>query len=162
MNKQGIVRRHNKNSLSLVESNLSGSESKDSLKVRIDKPLHAWLSHSSGWLSLPSVLSAYSDWLTHFDNSPDKKLDLINNTTQKNIQFLVYLMHSCSGQKCEPCIDVKQSDHRFQNTLWEQFSFNIYIQSFLAIEIIGDEETTDARGVWKHGEVTADVVEMMH
>lgn len=88
MKKQGRVRKHNKNSLSLIDkSNLSDNESKDSLKASIDKPLHAWLSHFSGWLSPPAVLAAYSDWLSHFNNSADKKLDLINEAKQKSIQF---------------------------------------------------------------------------
>ena len=135
-----------------LQSKLSDNESKDSLNVSIDKPLHAWLSHFSGWLSPPAVLSAYSDWLTHFNNSPDKKLDLLNEVIQKNIQFLDYLMHSCSGQKCEPCIELKQSDKRFKNPLWEQFPFNVYSQLFLINENIWDEATTNIRGVSKHHE----------
>lgn len=153
MKKQGRVLKHNKNSLSLIDkSNVSDNESKDSLKINIDKPLHAWLSHFTGWLSPPAVISAYFDWLTHFNNSPGKKLDIINEATQKNIQFIDYLMHSCSGQKCEPCIGVRQSDHRFQNTLWEQFPFNMYAQSFLMNEHIWNEATTAIRGVSEHHE----------
>ncbi len=55
MKKQGRVRKHNKDSLSLIDN-----ESKDSLKVSIDKPLHEWLSHFAGRLSPPAVLAAYS------------------------------------------------------------------------------------------------------
>ncbi|PJE05978.1 poly-beta-hydroxybutyrate polymerase N-terminal domain-containing protein [Legionella sp.] len=146
MKKQGRTWKSNKDSLLLSD------KSKDSLKLSIDKPLHAWLSHYAGWLSPPAVLAAYSDWLTHFNNSPDKKLDIFNEATQKYIQFLAYFMHSCSGEKCEPLIQVKQSDHRFQKTLWEQFPFNIYAQSFLLNENIWDEATTNIRGVSKHHE----------
>jgi len=153
MKKQERVRKHNNNPLSLVaKSTLSNNDSKDSAKVSMDKPLHAWLSHFAGWLSPPAVLAAYSDWLSHFNNSPDKKLDLVHNATQKNIQFLDYLINSCSGQKCEPCIEARKSDHRFQNTLWEQFPFNMYAQSFLINEHIWNEATTNIRGVSKHHE----------
>ena len=153
MKKQGKVRKHNIHPLSLIaKSNLSDNESTNSLKVTIDKPLHEWLSHFAGRLSPPAVLAAYSDWLFHFHNSPDKKLDLINEATKKNMQFLVYLINSCTGQKCEPCIEARKSDHRFQNTLWEQFPFNIYAQSFLMNESIWHEATTNIRGVSKHHE----------
>lgn len=151
MKKQGKVRKHNKNSL-IDQSNLSNHEPKDFLKGSIDKSLHGWLSHFSGWLSSPAVLAAYSDWLIHFNNSPGKKLDIINEATKQSIQFLVYIMHACSGQKCEPCIEVKESDHRFQNPLWEQFPFNICAQSFLMNENIWNEATTNIRGVSKHHE----------
>ena len=115
-----------------------------------DKPLHAWESHFSGWLSPSSFLSAYFDWLTHLRNSPDKKMELINKTAKRNLQFMSYLLHACSGKQCEQCVKLRESDRRFQNELWNKFPFDIYAQFFLLHEKSWDEATQNIRGVSNH------------
>lgn len=60
--------------------------------------------------------------------------------------------------KSDPCIEVRQSDHRFQNELWSQFPFNVYTQSFLLTEAWWDNATTQLRGVSKHHEMIVNFV----
>ena len=113
-----------KNTHEHTESTSSNDPYSD--KLGLDKPLHAWFGHFSGWLS-PSVFSsAYFDWLTHFSQSPDKKIAVVNEAAAKYLKFLIYLLHSCSGQACDPCVEGQASDKRFENILWDQFPFNVY------------------------------------
>ncbi|MBN9227343.1 alpha/beta fold hydrolase [Legionella sp. 39-23] len=116
----------------------------------LDKPLHAWLSHFSGWLSPSTFLSSYYDWLTHLTLSPDKRLELMNNNSTNNLQLLFYLLNICRNQEGEPCVTLRESDHRFQNDLWNQFPFALYSQLFLMTEQAWDKATTNIRGVSKH------------
>ena len=134
------------------KSDLSSSEPESPQKLGLDIPLHACLSHFSGWLSPSIFLSAYFDWQTHFSHSPDKQLELINEATEKYSQFILYFMQSCSGQTSEPCVEGKCFDKRFENSLWCQFPFDVYSQFFLLNEHLWDEATTNVRGVSNHHE----------
>ncbi len=129
--------------------------SKESAKVEnpnLDRILHGYLSHFTGWLSPAACLLAYSDWLTHLTFSPEKCLDLYKNAIQRFSQFSLYTLQSCGGQHCEPCVKIREKDHRFQSPLWNQLPFNLCSQLFLLNERVWDEATTKTRGVSKHHE----------
>jgi polyhydroxyalkanoate synthase subunit PhaC len=116
----------------------------------LDKPLHAWLSRFSGWLSPATFFSAYFDWLSHITLSPDKYLELLNNNSNNNLQLLLYLLKICRNQEGELCVTLRESDHRFQSELWSKFPFALYSQLFLMNEQTWDKATTHIRGVSKH------------
>ena len=61
-----------------------------------------------------------------------------------------YLLKAGSGQQCETCVELRESDHRFKNELWNQFPYNLYSQFFLIHEQVWDEATKDIRGVSTH------------
>ena len=142
-------REQNKHSLS-GKSHASLNELETSQKYSLDKPLHTWLSHFSGWLSPSTSLSAYYDWLTHLSCSPDKQLELLSNNSNNHLQFLIYLLQICRNQKDKPSVELQESDHRFQNDLWSKFPFALYSQLFLMNEQAWDQATTNIRGVSKH------------
>lgn len=116
----------------------------------LDKPLHAWLSHFSGWLSPSTFVSTYFDWLSHVTFSPDKCVELLNNNSTNNLQLLLYLLKTYQNHECTPCVSLRKSDYRFQNDLWDQFPFALYSQLFLINEQAWDKATTNIRGVSKH------------
>ena len=126
------------------------NETDNSQTFGLDKPLHAWLSHFSGWLSPSTFLSSYYDWLTHLTLSPDKHLELLNNNSTNNLHLLLYLLKICHNQESEPCMALRESDHRFQNDLWNKFPFALYSQLFLMNEQAWDMSTTNIRGVSRH------------
>jgi len=143
------TREHNEKLLS-EKSKISLNEAATTENFGFDKLLHAWESHFLGWLSPSSFLSAYFDWLTHLRNSPDKRMRLINEVVKRNLQFMSYLSHSCSGKQCERCMELRESDHRFQNELWNKLPFDICSQFFLLHEKAWDEATQNIQGVSKH------------
>lgn len=137
--------------LNLSPQELEKDQRKDA-QYDMDKIFHTWVSHFIGWLSPAVLVGAYADWLIHFILSPEKNLNSYKNAEQIVSNIYLYTMRSCLGQKCESCVEVRESDHRFQNALWNQFPYNIYAQFFLLNEKAWDEATTNTHGVSKHHE----------
>ncbi|MCW8443915.1 alpha/beta fold hydrolase [Fluoribacter gormanii] len=133
------------------DSLLSKSEKSDYEGLNFDKLFHATISQLCNWLSPGALMMSFADWLIYLLFSPAQRVDLNKNALKKLGQFLLYVQLQ-SQDKCEPCIEVRQTDHRFQNEAWSQFPFNIYSQSFLLTEEWWDNATTQLRGVSKHHE----------
>ncbi len=121
-------------------------------RYTLDTALHSWAGQLGIWLSPSALLLAYADWLIHFGLSPDKYLTLYQETSRKYMQLFPYIVNPLTSKKCELCVPIKKSDHRFQNELWNTFPINIYSQLFLLNENIWNEATTNIRGVSKHYE----------
>ena len=119
-------------------------------KPNLDTMLHSWIGHVGGWLSPSALLLSYTDWLIHFNYSPEKYLEFYKNASDMLSQSLLYTTQSLSSQKCKPYIAVKDSDHRFQSELWNTYPFNIYSQLFLLNEHIWNDATINTRGVSNH------------
>ncbi len=118
----------------------------------LDQPIHAWVSQFTGWLSPSAFLLSYSDWLLHLGNSVEKWLDVSQNATQHYTEFMLYVLRSFQHHDCEPCIEARPTDKRFQSDLWKRIPFNFYAQLFLVNEKIWNEVTTNVRGLSKHHE----------
>ena len=116
----------------------------------VDRMIHASISRFGGWLSPTAFVLAYTDWLAYLNISPAKQQDLRNHAAKKMARFLLYANQCCANISCEKCIPIRQTDHRFQNDLWNQFPFNLYSQSFLLTEQWWDEATTYISGVSAH------------
>ncbi|CAM3017970.1 putative Poly-beta-hydroxybutyrate polymerase [Legionella steigerwaltii] len=116
-----------------------------------DRLFHAAISQFSNWLSPGTLLLSFADWLIYLYFSPAKLANLNKEALKKLGHLLLYIQQQ-SQDECEPCIEVRQTDYRFQNELWSQFPFNVYSQSFLLTEEWWDDATTHLRGVSKHNE----------
>jgi len=115
-----------------------------------DRMMHARISKFGGWLAPVAVELAYSDWLAHLRISHARQIDIFNKTTQKNMLFFFYTMKCFMHEECKLCTPVRQADHRFQNTAWNHWPFNLYSQTFLLCEQFWNEMTTNIPGVAKH------------
>lgn len=115
-----------------------------------DRMYHALLNKFGNWLSPAILLVSFTDWLADLGLSPAKQQDLRENAFKKLVQFLFYMYQQNNEKTCEPCVPVRQTDHRFQNEQWNQYPFNLYSQFFLLTEQWWDEATTNLRGVSKH------------
>lgn len=133
--------------------NLRSSESEqgDYEGLSFDRLFHATISQLSNWTSPGTLLMSFADWLIYLYFSPAKRADLNKNALKKLGHLLQYI-HQQTQDKCAPCVEVRQTDHRFQNELWAKFPFNIYTQSFLLTEEWWNDATTHLRGVSKHHE----------
>lgn len=121
-------------------------------QFNIDKPLHAWMSHFTGWLSPAAILLAYSDWLIHLNNSPDKWLEISNTTAHNLLRFTLYVLQHYTDRECKTCVRASQTDKRFQSDLWNKPPFNFYSQLFLLQEKSWDIATKNVGGVSSHHE----------
>lgn len=116
-----------------------------------DRLFHAAISRFSNWLSPATFLLSFADWLLYLYFSP-AKLGNLNIEALKKLGHLLLYIQQQSQDENKPCIEVRQTDYRFQNELWSQFPFNVYAQSFLLTEEWWDDATTHLRGVSKHNE----------
>ncbi|WP_392537381.1 PHA/PHB synthase family protein [Legionella sp. 227] len=116
-----------------------------------DRLFHAAISRFSNWLSPATLLLSFADWLLYLYFSP-AKLGNLNIEALKKLGHLLLYIQQQSQDENKPCIEVRQTDYRFQNELWSQFPFNVYAQSFLLTEEWWDDATTHLRGVSKHNE----------
>ncbi|MGM9453660.1 PHA/PHB synthase family protein [Legionella bozemanae] len=130
---------------------LTESEKSDYEGLSFDRLFHAIISQLCNWLSPGTLMMSFTDWLIYLIFSPAKRIDLNKNALKKLGHLLLFIQQQ-SQDKCEPCIEVRQTDHRFQNELWSQFPFNVYSQSFLLTEEWWEQATTHLRGVSKHHE----------
>lgn len=133
------------------------SEKTDYDGLSFDRLFHATIIQLCNWISPGNFIMSFTDWLIYLIFSPAKRIDLNKDAIQKLGHLLLYLQQQFQG-KSDPCIDVRQSDHRFQNELWSQFPFNVYTQSFLLTEAWWDNATTQLRGVSKHHETIVNFV----
>lgn len=124
-------------------------EANDYEGISFDRLFHATLSQFSTWLSPGTLIMSFADWLIYLFFAPAKRADLNKDALKKLGYLLLYIQQQSQG-KCEPCIEVRQTDHRFQNELWSAFPFNIYTQSFLLTEGWWNDATSHLRGVSKH------------
>ena len=130
---------------------LTESEKNDYEGISFDKLFHATISQLCNWLSPGTLMMSFADWLIYLLFSPAQRADLNKKALKKLGHLLLYIQQQ-NQDKCEPCVEVRQTDHRFQNESWSQFPFNVYTQSFLLTEEWWDNATTHLRGVSKHHE----------
>ena len=136
-----------KNSLHSLYSKVEMSEYDG---LNFDRMFHTALSRFGSWLSPTTLMLSFADWISYLIFSPAKQQDLGKTVVKKLGQLLLYIQQQGLDKPCEPCISMRQTDHRFQNELWNQFPFNFYSQSFLLAEHWWDNATTNLRGVCKH------------
>jgi polyhydroxyalkanoate synthase subunit PhaC len=117
-----------------------------------DRMIHAQMGGFMGWLSPATAMISHMDWLSHLFISPAKQIDILRKSGQKCLEFGEFFIRSSFNEECEPCLEKKPSDSRFQNTLWNNFPFNLYSQYFLLHEYFWNEATTGIRGVSRHHE----------
>ncbi|WP_232220827.1 PHA/PHB synthase family protein [Legionella tunisiensis] len=140
-------KKFNEKRLDSVSPELNQPESSG---LNFDKMFHASLSKFGSWLSSAILLVSYTDWLANLSLSPARQQELRVNVIKKLGRFLFYVSQQGLDKSCEPCIPVRQTDHRFHDEQWNQYPFNIYSQFFLLTEQWWDEATSTLRGVSKH------------
>lgn len=115
-----------------------------------DRMLHACIGRYAGWLSPTAFILAYTDWLSCLSIAPARQRDLSTDAMKKLAIFFLYASECCSNKSCEQCIPIRQSDHRFQNELWNHVPYNLYSQFFLLSEQWWNDATTYISGVSRH------------
>ncbi|MBB4038500.1 polyhydroxyalkanoate synthase [Microvirga flocculans] len=127
------------------------------LRDSLDHVAHASLARLTGGLSPAAVVGAFMDWGVHLAISPGKQVELITKGARKWARLAQFA--SCcatSGGSSEPCIEPLPQDHRFAETEWWQWPYNLVQQSFLLQQQWWDNATTDVDGVTKQHEAVVE------
>ncbi len=115
---------------------------------RADRLLHAFEARLTGGIAHTAVAAAWSDWLAHLTNAPGKQLELAGQAFEDAFKLACYAARAWQPGDHAP-FDPRRS-RRFEGEAWRVWPFNLYAQTFLAVERWWSTATTDIRGVTPH------------
>jgi polyhydroxyalkanoate synthase len=76
------------------------------------------------------MFQAYTDWAQHLMFSPDKQIELAEQTFHDWMRFLEYCPQALLNPGCEACVELAPNDKRFSSEAWH-WPFNAISQGFL-------------------------------
>ncbi len=107
-----------------------------------DRAARAAVARLSGGVSSYAFLEAWSDWAQHMARAPGRQLELAEHA-QRNFMKVFSLATSPTSP---PPFAPKPYDHRFKYAGWQKPPFQLWQQSFLAIQDWWDGATEPMRG----------------
>ncbi|MFO8084500.1 MAG: alpha/beta fold hydrolase [Desulfobacterales bacterium] len=116
----------------------------------LDRLLHAFQGRFTLSISPGALMLAYYDWMTHLSNSPGKQLELAELFFEQLTRHGGYLVKSTLNPDCKPCIDVEETDNRFEGPEWQKPPFNYIYQPFLLAQEWWKRATSDVSGATGH------------
>lgn len=117
--------------------------------VEIDRALRSRLAQLTLGLSPASLVSAYTDWLTHLAGSPGKQVELLSKV-QHNVMQLARQGMPKEGHASDANAPPLPQDHRFQAPQWQTWPFSGLYQAFLMNQQWWHDATTGVDGVSTH------------
>ncbi len=121
----------------------------------LDRALHTQLARLTQGLSPASLVSAYTDWLTHLAMSPGKQQELAAKAVRKSVRLGMYAAKAAFDHHSKPCIEPLPQDRRFAAPEWQQWPFNLIYQSFLLQQQWWHQATKGVPGVTAHHQQVA-------
>ncbi len=112
----------------------------------IDRSYNAALAQLTGGLAPRVLTMAYFTWLIHLSTSPGKQSQLIEKGLRKLTRLFSCSVQSASGGG-KPFVEPLPQDHRFVDSVWQQWPFNIWYQSFLLTQQWWHNATTGVPGL---------------
>lgn len=109
----------------------------------LDRAAGGALARLSGGVSLHAFLEAWSDWAQHLTRSPGRQLELAEHARQS----LLKIMALAASPGSPPPFAPKPYDRRFADPGWQSFPFQLWQQSFLAVQDWWDHATEPMRGL---------------
>jgi polyhydroxyalkanoate synthase len=114
----------------------------------LDRFAHAALGRMTSGLSPASFMLAYQDWLLHLCIAPGKQLALVQKATKQLARLSACGLNPQVGAAIQPL----PQDHRFDDSSWQKWPFNLMAQNFLLTQQWWHVATTGVRGVTQHHE----------
>lgn len=111
-----------------------------------DRMIRASIGRLTNGLSPVALMLAYQDWVLHMAMSPGMQLELGQKTVRKLAQLAVYAQRAMLNAETESCVEPLPGDHRFRDSEWCRWPFNLYYQSFLLSQQWWYSATTALRG----------------
>ncbi|MDE3028268.1 MAG: alpha/beta fold hydrolase [Paracoccaceae bacterium] len=108
-----------------------------------DRAARAAFARLSGGVSTYAFLGAWSDWAQHLARAPGRQLELAEHA-QRNFMKVMSL---ATNPAATPPFAPKPYDHRFEHAGWQKPPFQLWQQSFLAIQDWWDRATEPMRGL---------------
>ncbi|MGJ5620913.1 PHA/PHB synthase family protein [Sulfitobacter sp. MF3-043] len=115
----------------------------------MDRAIRAAVARVTGGISPHSASEAWSDWALHLSRSPGRQLELAERAQSNMLKTLRYSTSALLGKESPAPFAPKDYDHRFADLSWKKAPFNIWQQSFLAVQDWWDQATDNMRGLHK-------------
>ena len=115
----------------------------------LDRAMRAALARLTGGISPHSVSEAWSDWAMHLARSPGRQLELSERAQSNALKVMAYSVGVAGGKDVAAPFSPKDYDHRFSHQSWNTPPFNLWQQSFLAVQDWWDQATDNMRGLQK-------------
>jgi polyhydroxyalkanoate synthase subunit PhaC len=118
-----------------------------------DRALHAMVARLSGGISPVALALAYTDWLSHLAASPQRQIEISQQTLVDAGRILEAARHVFSAAQAPwSLIKPQAQDRRFDRPEWQHPPFNLMAQAFLLGQQWWHNATTGVRGVAKQNE----------
>ena len=128
------------------------SDARERPHLSFDRTLHAAIARLTAGLSPSALFQAYADWAQHLLFSPDKQLELAEESVRNWMQFLEYFPKALGDPNCNACVELAPNDKRFASDAWHRWPFNAMSQGFLLTQQWWHRATTAVKGVEAHHE----------
>ncbi len=121
----------------------------------LDRSLHSAMASYTGGLAPAVLASAFFDWYSHLIFSPGKRLELMRQAAECDIEKCAFAPCSVESAKEVPNPNPVEGDPRFRAAQWNSAPFSLFAKSFLFAERWWDAATTGVRGVSRQHEEMA-------
>ena len=117
--------------------------------LALDRAFKAGLAKATFGVSPAGLASTAFDWMAHLAFSPGKQIELMETAAQDAAQLAHYFWRAAVEPDAPPAFQPAENDRRFNGEEWRRRPYNVYAQSFLAMEHWWDVATTDVPGLRK-------------
>ena len=111
----------------------------------LDRTSGAMVAKMTGGVSPHAFIEAWSDWALHIARAPGRQLELVEHAQENLAKLMKQAINSNSD--VPPAFTPKPYDHRFKHQSWTKAPFNVWSQSFLAVQDWWDYATDHLRGL---------------
>ena len=116
----------------------------------LDRAIRAAVARVTGGMSPHAITETWHDWALHLSRSPGRQLELFERAQANASQVMAYAMGAGFRDKGQTApFAPKPYDHRFEDSAWDGYPFNLWKQGFLAVQDWWDHATDDIRGLQK-------------
>ncbi|MCB1337666.1 MAG: alpha/beta fold hydrolase [Maritimibacter sp.] len=115
----------------------------------IDRAARAAVARLTGGVSPVAIAEAWSDWALHLARAPGRQLELAERAQAGALKLTEFAALKAAGADPVPPFAPRPQDHRFTHPAWQTLPFQLWQQTFLAMQDFWHAATDDLRGLRK-------------
>jgi polyhydroxyalkanoate synthase len=113
----------------------------------IDRLARAAMGRLTQGVSPNAMAAAWFDWGSHLARAPGRQLELTVRAWTNLARLARYAARTSTDEASEPPFQPREGDHRFTAPEWRERPFDLFCQSFLAVEDYWRTATKPVRGM---------------
>ena len=113
----------------------------------LDRVVRAGMGRMTQGVSPHALSAVWFDWISHLARAPGRQLDLALTASTNAARLARYATRWFGDQRPAPPFHAREGDKRFAAPEWKDWPFDIYAQSFLALENYWELAARKIRGM---------------